>query len=117
MGYVNIENIKPGMVLANDVKNQNGIVLLGAGNEITPKHLKIFRMWGITEVDLKDAENDTIIAESMAEIDPLILQKAKEEARGIFYNADFEHPATKELFRLCTLRLVQQKLGGEKKSE
>ena len=42
MAKINLQDIRPGMVLESDLKDRNGPVLLGSNNTITEKHLKIF---------------------------------------------------------------------------
>jgi hypothetical protein len=50
MPYVSIDQIKPGMVLAADVLDTNGRMLLSKGKGIEANHINIFKMWGVTEV-------------------------------------------------------------------
>ena len=47
---VNIVDLKPGMVLAQSVQNQQGVLLLEAGTKITKKNIRIFKSWGVIEV-------------------------------------------------------------------
>jgi hypothetical protein len=107
MGLINLENMEPGMILGRDITNRTGLVLLRAGQEITEKHLKILRTWGITEADIKGIEKEEIVNKAVAEIDPQILEEAKIKACEILRHTDQEHPFIKELFRLITLRLAR----------
>jgi hypothetical protein len=50
MGIVYTDKIKPGMVVAEEVRDVNGRLLLARGNSIQPSHMRIFKIWGITEV-------------------------------------------------------------------
>ena len=50
---VNILDLKPGMVLARAVQNQQGVLLLDAGTKITKKNIRIFKSWGVTDVTVK----------------------------------------------------------------
>ncbi|NVL91299.1 MAG: hypothetical protein HWN69_10000 [Desulfobacterales bacterium] len=113
MGIINLEDIQPGMILDAEVKDRSGRLLLGAGSEITEKHLRIFKMWGVTEADIRGIEKEEIAVETAAEIDPLLLQEAEAQGRELFHHTDLEHPFIKELFRLFTLRMVRQKSGGD----
>ena len=107
MGNVGVEYLKPGMVLNSEVRNHSGRLLLNAGTEITERHIYIFRTWGITEVDIQGVSREDIAPEESGHADPAILGEAEDELRGIFRFTDREHPAIKELFRLCTLRKVR----------
>jgi len=104
MAIVNIDYLKPGMILNSDVKDINGRLMLTAGTKLIEKHLYIFRAWGVTEADIKgitDEEVETLITK---EVDPVILEKAEKELSNIFLHTDHNHPAIKELFRFCALR-------------
>ncbi len=107
MGVINLEDIESGMILGRDIINRNGLVLLRAGEEITEKHLRILRTWGITEADIKGIEKEKILDKAVAELDPRTLEKATTKAYEIFRHTDHEHPFIKELFRLVTLRLAR----------
>jgi hypothetical protein len=50
---VGIDEIKPGMILAHPVKNNQGVLLLDAGAKITKKNIRIFKSWGVAEVTIK----------------------------------------------------------------
>ena len=107
MGVINLEDIESGMILARDIINKNGLILLKAGNEITEKHLRILKMWGIAEADIKGIEKEEILDKAAAIIDPRLLEEATTKALEIFQHTDRQHPFIKELFRLVTLRLVR----------
>ena len=58
MIWVNIADLKPGMVLAHSVRNHQGIMLLGAGTKITKKNIRIFRSWGVIDVSVAGELNE-----------------------------------------------------------
>ena len=109
MGVINIEDIRPGMILAESVKDRRGRVLLGEGSGITERHLKILRMWGITEADIQGVEREQVVAQAVAELDASLLQAAEARAQQLFQHTDREHPAIRELFRLCSVRIARDK--------
>ena len=107
MGQINIADIRPGMVLARDVKDRNSRVLLTAGKELTDKHIKIFKMWGVTEADIEGVAHEDVEAQEAAALDPALLQKADLATQELFTHAGSEHPGIKELARLSTMRRVR----------
>jgi hypothetical protein len=109
MGKISFEALKPEMKLAGDVIERTGRVLLRAGTEITEKHLDILRKWGVTEVDAEGATVE-VPAEDLQPLDPAVLHEAENRAQALFRHTDSNHPAVRELLRLCTLRLVRHKL-------
>lgn len=80
-------------------------MLLPAGAELTEKHFAIFRMWGVMEVEVAGesiVENPDVPPHE--DIDPALLSEARAEMELLFVHNDPEHPAIKELMRICTER-------------
>lgn len=106
MGKVTIENIETGMVLAGDVCDRSGRMLLGAGAELTQKHLVIFRTWGVLEADI-EGHGDASADQIPADVDPLELAAAEKALQPLFRHTNIDHPAILELMRLAALKKVQ----------
>lgn len=105
MAVVHIDNLAAGMVLKQDVRDRSGRLLLPEGAELTGKHLVIFRSWGVLEADIVGgSENDT--GEEGNGPDPALVAAAEELVRPLFAHNDLEHPAMRELFRICVSRKV-----------
>lgn len=107
MGKINISDVRGGMVLAADVQDRNGRTLLAKGVEVSDKHLRIFKMWGITEVDIQGVALEDVAAQEAAAIDPAAREKAEVEISELFRFTDAEHPGIKEISRLAALRFVR----------
>ena len=58
MNKLSIEDVKPGMVLAQPVRNHQGVLLLEAGARITKKNIRIFKSWGVFEISIKSDLNE-----------------------------------------------------------
>jgi hypothetical protein len=92
------------MVLRKDVCDRSGRMLLPAETELTEKHLQIFRTWGVLEAEIAgDSDNDAG-GQVTDDIDPEVLAEAEAHVRPLFMHNDAEHPAIKELLRLCIAR-------------
>ncbi len=113
MGLISISDIRPGMVLAGEVKDRNNRVLLVAGQVISDKHLKIFKMWGVTDADIEGAAQEDMVVQDMAEVDPAMYQEAERATLALFRHAGTTHPGLKELARLATMRRVQETKGDQ----
>jgi len=100
MGVINIADVRPEMVLAADVKDRHGHVLLKEGETITEKHLKIFKMWGVTDMEIRGVDQAVIEARAAEEVDPALLEAAERVARDRFRHADTGDPVVRELVRL-----------------
>ncbi len=108
MGMVAIDNIEIGMVLAADVLDRNGRMLLGAGAELNQKHLTIFRTWGVVEADIAGIDYADTEPSLPAEIDIEALAVAETSLQPLFRHSGLEHPALRELLRLAAIRKVQR---------
>ena len=62
---VNIADLKPGMVLAQSVRNYQGVMLLGTGTKITKKNILIFKSWGVIDVSVAGELNELGAADEM----------------------------------------------------
>ena len=101
------DNLTPGMILSADVYARSGRLLLGAGTELTDKHIYVFRIWGVIEVDVAGCLNEDENHEAAKMFDPDSLDKAEAAVRPLFRHADLTHPGMQEIFQLSILRKVQ----------
>lgn len=107
MAIVPIDNLAVGMLLGSDVCDRSGRMLLPAGAELTERHLKVFRTWGVIEADIEGEEGcEAAPLPAGEDADPVRLAAAEESVLRIFRLNDREHPAIMELMRLCIARKV-----------
>ncbi len=97
MPYISIDQLKPGMVLTTDVTDANGRLLLSKGQAIDPKHVSIFKMWGIPEVQVQ--QTDGVESEATPILDPGAMRRVAEALTPAFSDNDLSHPAVAEIFR------------------
>jgi HD-like signal output (HDOD) protein len=96
---VKVDKLKADMLLGDDVRDVNTRLLVKKGQRIDARHIKILKMWGITEVLVKgEAEEE---GPNDAAADPQRLDKAKAITAQVFTHVDLKHPAIKEIFRLA----------------
>ena len=100
MSIVPAENLIPGMVLAADVRDRNGRLLLKEGVELTDKHLHILRTWGTVEADILNAGEHQENPASTNAIAPELWAAIEGEITPLFHHTDLSHPAIKELLRI-----------------
>ncbi len=107
MGLVHVDNLEVDMVLSEDVRDIKSRLLLTKGQKIQSKHIRIFKIWGITEVNIvgesRDKKNNTEIL-----IDPDKREKITEETKFLFKHVDLSHPAVQELFRISLVYSSRQ---------
>lgn len=98
MATVNIDDLQPGQVLAIDATHHSGKVLLKAGATLTENHLKIFRTWGLTRVEVEG--DDSAFSDASNENNHELIEQVKTELQARFQHVDLKHPAMKEIFHL-----------------
>lgn len=90
---VPMEELKTGMILLKEVRDMSGRLLLGKGEAVADRHLRIFRAWGVTEADVQEPaqapQEEAPASRKEPEFDPRIL--------ALFKHADLDHPFMKQL--------------------
>jgi HD-like signal output (HDOD) protein len=99
MNAVQTDKLKPGQILAEEVRDINGRLLLAKGNEIQPNHIRIFKIWGISEVTIAGTESPKDRIDP--ELDLELVEQARESMRILCRDLAMEHPAVKEIFKLA----------------
>jgi HD-like signal output (HDOD) protein len=99
MGLVHVDNLEVDMVLSEDVRDIKSRLLLTKGQKIQSKHIRIFKIWGITEVGVVgEWQHNKDNPEN--HVDPDKLEPIIEETKFLFKHVDPSHPAIQELFRI-----------------
>ena len=107
---IHINDLQQGMVLADAVKDVSGRLLLAKGKTIQPDHLRIFKIWGVTDVSVRGNYNR--VEENSPQLDLEQIERIKEYTLPAFRHTDIEHPAIKEIFRLSVLFRYENKFFG-----
>lgn len=98
MGLTQVDDFKPGMILASDLKSPQGRMLLPKGSQLTDKHIRTCKIWGIVEGDILGEDSQT--EELPVVLDPLLLEKARLLAKSYFCLTDLRHPLVREAAKL-----------------
>jgi hypothetical protein len=102
---VQIDNLVPGMVLRKNVTDRSGRMLLPEGATLEARHFAIFRMWGVLDVEVTDESEPEPDEPALTDqADPALLAEASAEVNRLFAHNDPEHPAIRELIRICVSR-------------
>ena len=107
MAIMALEGLEVGMTLKSAVCDRSGRLLLPEGVELSEKHLKIFRTWGVTEADVVAEGNDESETGPLPiSGDPALIAAAQAEVERLFIHNDPQHPLINELIRICVARKV-----------
>jgi HD-like signal output (HDOD) protein len=99
MNSIKTDKLVPGQVIAEEVRDINGRLLLASGNEIQSNHIRIFKIWGISEVNVAGEASSK--GKFDPELDPELIKQARESMTILCRHVDMEHPVIKELFKLA----------------
>jgi hypothetical protein len=113
MRKVRLEQLRPGMRLAQDVVNFSGQVLLYKGNPLQPRDIKNFKAWGIIEIAVESSPMRSSNSLNNNRVDTNLLVEAQNEISKLFRHSNLSHPVIAELMRLSTLNKLKQKPGME----
>lgn len=113
MFAISTDKLKPGKILAEEVRDINGRLLLASGNEIEINHIRIFKIWGVSEVNIEGPArgSDKFDLEFNAET----LEQVTETVTHLFQHTDLEHPVVKKIFNLsvqyrCENNLIEPEI-------
>ncbi|MCG2734579.1 HDOD domain-containing protein, partial [Pseudodesulfovibrio aespoeensis] len=104
MPKMNLSQLEPGMILADDLTTGEGRMLLPRGAMLTEAHIRTCRVWGIVEADIQgeeEAGNGRFT--SFDQIDPGVLEVCKIMAAQRFVLNSASQPVVKEMARLYVL--------------
>lgn len=108
MGTISLAEIKPDMVLADDLKDHNGRFLLSKGTQLTAKHIRTFKMWGIIEAEIEGVSENDVETDVLAQLEPAVVEAAEKQIRDRFLHVDLESPVMQELYRCCKIRIAEE---------
>ena len=112
---LNIVDLKPGMVLAQSVRNHQDVLLLDTGAKIIKKNIRIFKSWGVSEVFVEgELDKSKTAAETpMAGIKDIL----EMELEAKFANV-LDDPVMVEIFNAASRLLMKnlQKIENGKKN-
>ncbi len=107
MARINIKDVEPGMILSEDAVHSNGRILLKSGSKLSQNHIKIFKTWGVSTINIKNEAEEQFKAKkrhSPDEINRVIQQK-----KNIFQHCDLKHPFINKLFRTSVKMSLEHK--------
>jgi hypothetical protein len=108
MAHVTIDQARSGMILAAEVTDRRGRLLMPAGRELTDKHLAAFRMWGVAGMEVCGDEPEPAVPV----FDEATLAQAEEVVRELFSLVGFDHPFLRELEAIARSRAARDLVRG-----
>ena len=109
-----IDALKPGMVLARTVYNQQDQLLLEKGTALTPKRIWMLKTWGVDQVSVKGSgkKDDS----SVYEVEFETLENIQRELQAKFADVS-EDPVMQEIMKAAGRQLQKNLTGPDKQDE
>src|ERR1039458_4751191 len=96
------------MVVARDVKNIDGTLLVPSGCELSERQINILQAWGVVEVEVEAGEELAKAHDPLAQLPPETLARITAELRARYWAPDGFGPVPAEIFQLILLRQAQR---------
>ncbi len=101
------------MVIAKDIRNFSGELILSKGRPVSDKDIKTFKAWGILEIPVIGVSRKNESENSQENsVDPQLLKKAQIEVAKIFRHSNCKHPLMNELLQLSTQKKIKDISSG-----
>ena len=103
------------MVVAREVKNIDGMLLIPAGCELGERQIGILQAWGVSEVEVEASQELAKSHDPLAQLPPETLTKITAELRARYWKPDEFGPVPAEIFKLMLLRQARRILTPQAK--
>jgi hypothetical protein len=109
-----IDELKPGMILARSVHNQQDLLLLEKDSSLTKKRIWMLKTWGIEQVSVQgESENDgTAVFEAELETKDTIETQLKAKFADVL-----DDPVMEEIMKAASRQLQKNLKDPEKENE
>ena len=108
MPKVKIDQLREGTVIAADVTNLDGMLLLPAGCALSERQINTLHAWGVTEVSVESADGLDSSSDPLAKLPPELAARLTAEVKGLFWDFDEANPVQQEVFRLALRRKARK---------
>ncbi len=96
------------MIVKGEVRDPRGRVILETNSVLTVRHIKTFKSWGITAVDVCDVEG---AADTVNKDKNVMSEEFKAEMSALFRYTNPKSEMVRELFKLCVKRRLNRDKG------
>lgn len=114
MIQLKIEALKPGMVLARSVYNQQDLLLLEKGTALTRKRIWMLKTWGIDQISVKgQGQKD---AASVPEVEYETRESIEKELQAKFADV-IDEPVMQAIMKAASRQLQKSLTDPDKQDE
>ena len=107
MPRIKTDLLTAGMIVARDVANMDGVLLIPAGSTLSDRQIEILQAWGVSEVEVRvsDAVPDP---DPLAHLSAEAVAEMKAELNEIFWRPSDSNPVFQEIFHLLLCRKARK---------
>ncbi|TYO99262.1 HD-like signal output (HDOD) protein [Geothermobacter ehrlichii] len=109
MGFVLVDSLEEGMVLAEDLFNEKGQFILAKGAILDSRHIDALKRFGVLEADIVGTSQSELDG---GELDPSLMESARAYQRERFRLCDLEHEGIKAVFELAVEKTARHLQAG-----
>jgi hypothetical protein len=113
MARIRTESLQPGLTVAGDVKNVDGMLLIPSGCVLTERHLNVLSAWGVTDIEVASAEGVTEETDPLAHLDPETVKQLTAELKALFWQLDETNGPAMAVFHAALRRLAARRSPGK----
>ena len=110
MGFINTNDLKIGMVLAQAALNRNGTVILREGSALTEKHINLFKAWGVTEVDIEGVDSEQVVRKEMEALPDEVVEAIERALDELFPRFE-NNPVMGEIYTIVKKMRLREASG------
>lgn len=103
MPRIKSEQLQEGMIVASDVKNLDGMLLIPSGATLTERQINILQAWGVPEVEVQMPEGGDP-GDPLARLAPEVVAELTADVQSRFWSPDATNPIEAEVMRLMLRR-------------
>ncbi len=114
MVHLKIDALKPGMVLARSVYNQQDLLLIEKGTALTRKRIWMLKTWGIEQISVKGRGQKSESSEYTVEFETR--ESIEKELQAKFADV-VDDPVMQEIMKAASRQLQKSLMDPEKQNE
>ena len=99
MGVLNIDDLRCGMVLAENILNKHGNILIKKGNIFSEQNIMVLKAWGITEISVEGFDQEQLEQQETQTLPPEVIFSVEKEL-GEFFPDIKGNQVMEEIYRV-----------------
>jgi len=115
MGVLNIDDLRGGMVLAENILNKHGNILIKKGNILSEQNVMILKAWGITQISVEGVDQKQVDQQQIQALPAEVVDSIEKELREFFPDYG-DNQVMKEIYRVVKkfwLKRATCEMNGE----